>query len=173
MATHARDSDRSTSHDAIDPASLEISVNREKTRLIHLMCIDDGLIDDTLGQYYGPTKDREHSKRRSDITVGSKAQCEKSLVAAEDCPGWIATGRETERRGLAGRMQKIWIFCKCPDKACMSRAPKLSLREEVIRLRYLLAQSMQEIARLKRRLPEEPTKEEEGFFSSCLKKPSS
>jgi hypothetical protein len=153
MSTHARDSDRSTSHDAIDPESLEISVNREKTRLIHIMCMDDGLIDDTLGQYYGHTKDREHSKRRSDITVGSKAQCEKSLVAAEDCPGWLATGRETERPGLAGRMQKVWIFCKCPNKACMSRAPKPSLREEIASLREeftrFIHQSVKENAKLR------------------------
>src|SRR6266576_3432188 len=132
MATHARDTDPSTSHVAIDPRSLEIAINCERVRLIHLMNIDDGLIDDTLGLYYGPTKDREHSKRRSDITVGSKAQCEKSLVAAEDCPSW--TG-DKERIGLVGRPQKVWIFCKCPDKACMSRASKPSLRAENIRLR--------------------------------------
>jgi hypothetical protein len=173
MATHARDSDRSTSHAAIDPESLEISVNREKVRLLHMMHVDEGLIDDTLGQFYGPTKDREHSKRRSDITVGSKAACEKSLVAAEDCPSW--TG-EKERVGLTGRRQKVWGFCKCPDKACMSRAAKLSLKEEVIKLRHLLAQSMQENARLKRLLTEkseELEEPEEGFFSSCWKKPSS
>lgn len=131
MATHARDSDPSTSHVAIDPRSLEIAINCERVRLIHLMNIDDGLIDDTLGLYYGPTKDREHSKRRSDITVGSKADCEKSLVAAEDCPYW--TG-DKERIGLAGRPQKVWIFCRCPDKACMSRASKPSLREENLKL---------------------------------------
>jgi hypothetical protein len=139
MATHARDSDRSTSHDAMDPESLEKSVNREKVRLIHIMHIDDGLIDDTLGLYYGSSKDREHSKRRADITVGTKAQCEKSLIAAEDCPYW--TG-DKERPGLTGSQQKVWGFCKCPDKACMSRTTKPSLREENLRL-------MQELAKLK------------------------
>lgn len=139
MATHARDSDPSTSHDAIDPESLEKSVNREKVRLIHIMHIDEGLIDDTLGLYYGSSKDREHSKRRSDITAGSKADCEKSLVRAEHCPYW--TG-DKERPGLTGSQQKVWIFCKCPDKACMSRASKPSLREENIRL-------IKEIAKLK------------------------
>jgi hypothetical protein len=133
MSTHARDTDRSTSHDAIDPDSLEIAVHREKVRLIHRMHMDTGLIDDVLGFYYGPSKDREHSKRRADITVGSKALCEKSLVAAEDCPAW--TGETSRISPNSGREQKVWGFCKCPGQACMAKTPKLTLREEVIMLR--------------------------------------
>lgn len=164
MATNARDSDRPTSHDAIDPASLEIATHREKVRLIHMMHMDTGLIDDTLGLYYGPTKDREHRKRRADITVGSKAQCEKSLVALADCPFW---GREATRIGTSGREQTVWGFCKCPDKACMSRPPRLSLRAEIYRLREIVAKLEKENAELKK--AQEPAPEK-GFFGGISRR---
>jgi len=106
MATNARNDDRSTSH-ATDPA-FEKAADFAKVKNIHLHFIKRGLTDFELDDCCGGHMNGRWRKRRSDLTLGSAARCEKILCAAEDCSSWI--GDRQRRNPNTSKSQKVWII---------------------------------------------------------------